>query len=121
MHFFFFFEQTKWDHSPIPNAEAGLVANILTNNSSQIGNLTINDLCDKRKNPRCTDAAKWPSNLRGAAGDAAACASVACTLFFFPVPDMRRFGPTRAESGRMVPYRPKHAVPEPNRRFRPKL
>lgn len=52
MLFFFFFEQTKWDHSPIPNAEAGLAANILTNNSSQIGNLTVNDLCDKRKNCR---------------------------------------------------------------------
>ena len=36
---------SKMKHSPILNAEAGLFANILTNNNAHIGNLVVDVLC----------------------------------------------------------------------------
>lgn len=45
----------KANHAPVFNAEAGLVADTLFNNSAEIGNLAVDDLCNKRKSRRVAE------------------------------------------------------------------
>ena len=51
----------------------------------------------------------YEAPTRGAASDAAACASVPCSFSFL------FFGAIRADSGRIGPYRPQPPIPAPNR------